>query len=242
VRFDAEVVAPYSQRMRNSISKRLMGAALAVLALSQFCNWPAAGQTGTPGSPAPPDQAPQLDSSEAEAGKPKIGERIPDSAVERAKLLDNLYAMLATAEDEQTATQTAKAIERLWAVSGSDTVAVLMNRAMKAMHEKKAELALRFLDAIVDQAPDYAEGWSQRAHVLFLENDVQRAVGDLRRALALDPNHFRALGALGHILREVGEKKGALKAYQKLLEVHPFAPGARQALEELEREVGGQGI
>ena len=78
--------------------------------------------------------------------------------------------------------------------------------------------------------------------MLYTENEAQRAIGDLRRALALDPNHFRALDALGHILRELGEKKGALRAYEKLLEVHPFWPGAKQAIEELGREVGGQGI
>ena len=76
----------------------------------------------------------------------------------------------------------------------------------------------------------------------FLECDEHRALGDLRRALALDPNHFRALSALGHILREYGEKKGSLAAYRKLLEVHPFADGAQKAVEDLEREVGGQGI
>ena len=157
-------------------------------------------------------------------------------------MLDNLYALLATAEDEQSAEQTTTAIARIWSVSGSDTVTVLMARAIKAAQEKNTELALRMLDAVVEQAPDYAEGWNQRAQLLYVEGNVERAVGDLRRVLALDPNHFRALGALAHILREVGEKKGALAAYKKLLQVHPFAQGAQQATDELDREVGGQGI
>ncbi len=194
-------------------------------------------------APALPNlPAPEQDSDD-DAGKPaELRETLPDSAVERAKMLDNLYALLATAEDEQAAEQTSKAILRLWANSGSDTVTVLMARAVKAMHDKNSTLALRMLDAVVEQAPDYAEGWSQRGHVLYLEGEVHRALGDLRRALALDPNHFRALTALGHILREYGEKKGALTAYRKLLEVNPFAEGAQKAVEELEREVGGQGI
>ena len=214
------------------------------MALFVFATWPVLAQTPEPQNVPPatetPDAAPEGD--EAEAKPPQIAETIPDSATERAKMLDNLYALLATEEDEQASQKTSLAIVRLWAVSGSDTVTVLMARALKAVEDKNPALALQMFDAVVEQAPDYAEGWSQRAHVLYLEGDVERAAGDLRRSLALDPNHYRALGALGHILREIGEKKGALTAYQRLLDVHPFAQGAKQAVDDLEREVGGQGI
>lgn len=189
-----------------------------------------------------PDVSPPDLEGEGDETAPELREKLPDSAVERAKMLDNLYALLATAEDEQTADKTAKAIMRLWAVSGSDTVTVLMARAIKAVKEKNMKLALRMLDEVVQQAPDYAEGWSQRGHLLYLQGDTHRALGDLRRALALDPNHFRALSALAHILREYGANQSALEAYRKLLEIHPFAEGAQKAVEELEREVRGQGI
>ncbi len=179
---------------------------------------------------------------EGDEALPELREKLPDSAVERAKMLDNLYALLATAEDEHAADKTSKAIMRLWAVSGSDTVTVLMARAIKAVKEKNTKLALRMLDEVVEQAPDYAEGWSQRGHLLYLEGETHRALGDLRRALALDPNHFRALGALAHILREYGANESALEAYRKLLQIHPFADGAQKAVDELEREVRGQGI
>jgi tetratricopeptide (TPR) repeat protein len=75
-----------------------------------------------------------------------------------------------------------------------------------------------------------------------VQNDIERALGDLRRTLALDPHHFKALDGLAQILREIGQKKAALKAFKELLEVHPYWSGAKQAIEELEREVEGQGI
>ncbi|HEX5599931.1 MAG TPA: tetratricopeptide repeat protein, partial [Hyphomicrobiaceae bacterium] len=189
-----------------------------------------------------PDLSPPEMEGEGDEALPELREKLPDSAVERAKMLDNLYALLATAEDEHAADKTSKAIMRLWAVSGSDTVTVLMARAIKAVKEKNTKLALRMLDEVVEQAPDYAEGWSQRGHLLYLEGETHRALGDLRRALALDPNHFRALGALAHILREYGANESALEAYRKLLQIHPFADGAQKAVDELEREVRGQGI
>jgi tetratricopeptide (TPR) repeat protein len=220
---------------------------LMVILATGFSAWGIDARAESPQTPldsgvTPPSSAVPQPDAPKDTAKVVIPETIPDSAVERAKLLDNLYAVLATAEDEQAAEESAQGIMRLWHASGSDTVTLLMDRAAKSVGEKNPELALKLLDAVVELAPDYAEGWSQRAHVLYMENDIQRAVGDLRRALALDPNHFRALEALGHILQELGEKKGALQAYRRLLEVHPFAAGAKQTVEELEREVTGQGI
>ncbi|MBN9278653.1 MAG: hypothetical protein J0I57_13650, partial [Hyphomicrobium sp.] len=67
-------------------------------------------------------------------------------------------------------------------------------------------------------------------------------VGDLRRALALEPNHFRALDGLAQIWRQTGNAKGALSVIKQLLEVHPYWEGADRMAEELAREVDGQGI
>ena len=88
---------------------------------------------------------------------------------------------------------------------------------------------MKLLDHIVELAPDFTEAWNRRAYVHFVRNEIELALGDLRRALALDPNHFKALDGLGQILREIGQKKAALKAFKQLLEVHPYWSGAQQA-------------
>jgi tetratricopeptide (TPR) repeat protein len=170
------------------------------------------------------------------------GSTLPKSPAEREKTLSDLYALLATADDEETAKAISDAIERVWLHSGSPTIDLLMERSIKAMSDKKVELALKLLDHVVELAPDFTEAWNRRAYVHFVHNDIERALGDLRRTLALDPNHFKALDGLGQILREIGQKKAALKAFKQLLDVHPYWSGAKQAVEELEREVDGQGI
>jgi tetratricopeptide (TPR) repeat protein len=180
------------------------------------------------GSPNPP------------AGRP--GSVLPKTPAEREKTLADLYALLATAEDEESAKAIADAIERVWVHSGSATIDLLMERSIKAMNEKKVDLALKLLDSVVELAPDFTEGWNRRAYVHFVQNDIERALGDLRRTLALDPHHFKALDGLAQILREIGQKKAALKAFKELIDVHPYWSGAKQAIEELEREVEGQGI
>jgi tetratricopeptide (TPR) repeat protein len=167
---------------------------------------------------------------------------LPDTPKKRAKLLRDLYALLATAQSEEEAGKAAHAIERLWLSPGSDTVSVLMERAVNAAGEKNFTLAIKLLDTIVELAPDYSEAWNRRAYVHYLQDDVGRALGDLRRVLALDPNHFKALDGLAQILKELGQKKAAYEVYKRLLEVHPYWKPAEQAIEELKRDVEGQGL
>jgi tetratricopeptide (TPR) repeat protein len=157
-------------------------------------------------------------------------------------MLAELYAHLAKAPDAEQAAPIAKTIETLWLRSGSDTIGLLMRRALKAVSEQRNDLALKLLDAVVELAPDFAEGWSRRAYVYYLSNDYDHAAGDLRRALALEPNHYKALEGLARILRESGQKKSALQVYQQLLRIYPFMPGAQEAIDELSLEVEGRGI
>ena len=60
----------------------------------------------------------------------------------------------------------------------------------------------------------------------------RRALGDLRRALALDPNHFKSLDGLGQILREIGQKKAGAQGV-------PAAP--RRAPLLVGSQAGGRG-
>lgn len=176
------------------------------------------------------------------ATKPGLAVAQPRTPAEREKALANLYAHLATSADASQAKTVAKAIEKLWNTSGSDTVSLLMERAVKLANEKKPELALKILDAVVDLAPDYTEGWSKRAAIHYQRNDTERALGDLRRVLALDANHFGALDALSHVLRDIGQKKAALRAMRQLADVHPHQEGLQQAIDELSRQVDGQNL
>jgi tetratricopeptide (TPR) repeat protein len=211
---------------------QLCAAAVAVCAL-----WTTAMVAPAPAQVAPQPPPPQEKRAE---GKPL--DKMPQTADEKAKVLNDLYAHLATANDEQSAKSISETIERLWLQSGSETINLLMERSGTALAAKNPDLALRLLNYVVELAPDYAEGFNRRAYVHFSQNNLESAVGDLRRTLALEPNHFKALDGLGQIWREHGNKKGALRVIKQLLEIHPNWPGAKQAAEELTRDVEGQGI
>ena len=189
------------------------------------------GEAGAPVTPGEP--------KEQKAAAPAPA---PDTPQQRRRALDDLYAHLAATDSAQATTPLVAGIERLWLYSGSDTIDVLMERVMKAVAEQKLELAGKLADAIIDLEPGFAEGWNRRALVSFLRGDRENALNALHRALALEPNHFKALDGMAKILRDQGDKKSALKTYERLLDVHPHWDDAKEAIEELKREIQGDGI
>lgn len=191
-------------------------------------------------SPVPGGPAPVLPKERSDGARAL--DKVPQTAEEKKRQLADLYAQLAAAESEEEANKLVGGIERLWRLSGSDTVNLLISRAAKVAAEKRTELAEKLLDHAVTLAPDYTESFSQRAFFHFSQSNMTAALGDLRRVLALDPNHFKAMEGIVQIWREAGNKKAAYEVLKQLLDVHPFASGAKQAYEELKREVEGRGI
>lgn len=169
-------------------------------------------------------------------------EKVPHTAEQKRRQLADLYAQLAAADGIETAKPLAAQIERMWRLSGSDTVNLLISRAAKVVGEKRTDLAGKLLDRAVSLAPDYTEVFSQRAFYHYSQGNTEAAVGDLRRVLALDPSHYKAMEGLVQIWRETGNLRGAYEVSKQLLDAHPFADGAKTRHEELKRDVEGRGI
>jgi tetratricopeptide (TPR) repeat protein len=241
--------------------------AAAILAVASLCvapvAWgPGAGAAETPGVEAPTEPFQILPSDPALPAPPPAA--VPDQAQpegghgkekpltarkqqritqkNRAEALKSLYDQLKQAQDEEGAERIAKAIERVWRQSGSDTADLLMERAGIAIQAKNLELATQILSGLTEVAPDYAEGWNQLASVYFMQEDYDKAMQGLRRVLALEPQHYKAIEGLALILREMGDKKAALRATRRALAVYPQLKSAQQAEDELRRDVEGQGI
>ncbi len=204
-----------------------------------------------PGNEAAPKEAPAAPglreryraARKGNQGDPGLmGLNFPQTPEEAETVLGKLYAALATTEDEALALKVTVTIEKIWRLPGGDTVNLIVDRAINAANSNNTDLALKLLDSAVDLAPDFAEAWSRRAFVYYMKGDTERAVGDLRRVLAMEPNHFKALEGLAKIMQESGQKKGALKALEELYKINPHAPGAKTSIEILKKEVEGQGI
>lgn len=164
---------------------------------------------------------------------------LPVSA--QTDVLDQLFAELAEASPED-ASRIEGQIAAQWSRSGSAAMDLLLRRGEDALEEGEAEVALEHFTALVDHAPDFAEGYNGRATAYYLTGRVGPALADIQTALRLEPRHFGALRGLGIVLEELERPEAALEIYKEVLALHPHAEGVADAIKRLEIELEGQSL
>lgn len=212
-----------------------MTRALTALALSLALAGPATAQdSGVTVEDVPDSRLNKTDRAD-EAGSATAGER-------RAARLDLMFGRLATAEDKRRADRIAANIMRRLTRSDSPTVNYLMAQAAAAMKEKELGLAVDLLNGVVQQAPDFAEGWNRRATVHFMRGDYGRSIADIEQVLKLEPRHWGALSGLAIILNSMEREEEALEVMDRALAVHPHLEKLKQRRDRLARELEGADI
>ena len=156
--------------------------------------------------------------------------------------LDDLFARLAVAEDDDETAGLVAAIDRLHLQSGSDTGDLLMARAVAAMEARDYPVSLAVLDALVGLEPGWAEAWSRRAMARYFSGDSRGAMADLAHALARDPRHLQALAETATILEDEGLKQQALDVYQRALGFAPHWRPIADAAAKLRADLAGQAL
>ena len=155
--------------------------------------------------------------------------------------LDDLFSRLPAAEGRE-----AERIEREiwieWSKSGSPAMDLLLERGRNAMAEGMPDVAVEHLTALIDHAPDFAEGWNARATAYFQTGDFGPSVSDIGRVLTLNPRHFGALAGLGMIFEQLEQPEKALEVYRAALAINPHLTDVKDSVERLQQAVGGQDL
>ncbi len=133
-------------------------------------------------------------------------------------------------------------ITRLWSRSGSASADLLLQRGRDAMRRGQTTEAIEHFSALIDHAPDFAEGYHSRATAWFMDGKLGRALDDLAEALARNPDHFSALAGMGRIFEDLSELERARAAYSAARAIHPHRTDVRVALERLERRLDGTAL
>ena len=84
------------------------------------------------------------------------------------------------------------------------------------------EAAENHFNAVVMAAPEYSEGYNQRAFIRFLRENYVESQADLEKTLELEPDHFGAITGLYHILRIQNRHQAAMSMLQKAVTIHPW--------------------
>ncbi len=152
--------------------------------------------------------------------------------------VDDLLAALATAEGPD-AEQIVEKIASEWSRSGSAALDLLLSRGREALAQDDIDTALGHFTALIDHAPEFAEGYNARATAYFNARMIGPAVDDIRKTLSLNPRHFGAMTGLAIILEDLGRESAALDVWREVQRLYPASPQAERAVPRLERMVEG---
>ncbi|MFZ5831539.1 MAG: tetratricopeptide repeat protein [Planctomycetota bacterium] len=141
-------------------------------------------------------------------------------------------------DDDRTVRMLAEnGIRSLWARAGSEeerqTLGII-TRLNAAQHYPEA---IRRAEALIEQAPWFAEAWNQRAVAHFHRGRFAEAIRDCHEALEINPYHFPAAAMMGQAYLELGNQVSALESLRRALRLNPDLESVRAHVVRLARMV-----
>lgn len=167
---------------------------------------------------------------------------LPAHAGQNDPRLARLFVALKSAQSPGWARTIEDEITHIWSQTPDAASQQLMEKGLTLMAEDEDEGALKAFDALVVQAPDFAEGWNKRATVEFLLGDYQASMADIAHTLKLEPRHFGALAGLGQVELALGNKQAALDAFNQALAIDPHLGDVAEMADNLKKEIAGKAI
>ncbi len=165
------------------------------------------------------------------------------SSAQQADLRDEtaLLAQLAQSTPDQ-AIGLDRQLQALWSQSGSASADLLLERGREALDDGDVAAALDHLTALIDHAPEFAEGWHVRASAFFGIERFGMAAADLEYALTLNPNNYDAIYGLGLIFEVLEQPDQAYDAYVRALAIHPHHEEVTNAVNRLKSQIEGKAL
>ena len=137
--------------------------------------------------------------------------------------LNNLFKKLNETENQDEIRDLISDIWNIWYEVDDPKVIEYFEKGIQAMNLRNYPLAIRFFNNLIEEDPNFAEGWNKRATVHFMMGNFDQSMQDIIKTLELEPRHFGALDGMGLIFIHQGQFQQALDLYDKMLEIFPFS-------------------
>lgn len=164
-----------------------------------------------------------------------VGPVLADEAKDKAAL-DALFAELRLAPNAEAAREIDQRIWTYWTTPSDARLAARMGEALEARRTGDIPGTIVLLTRLIEEYPEYAEAWNQRATMFYLINDFEASLADIEKVLQYEPRHFGALSGRAMIYLQQGKRALAIKDMAAALELHPFL-NERQLFPELLQDV-----
>lgn len=150
--------------------------------------------------------------------------------------LDELFAQLKMAQSADDANEIVQQIWAYWLAPDDPELASRMDQVKTRIGNGDFTGAIKTLDTVVKDFPDYAEGWNQRATLYYETGQLDASLADIAKVLAIEPRHFGALSGRVAIELQQGKRADALKDMVAALAIDPYVSG-REMFPELAQNV-----
>ena len=137
--------------------------------------------------------------------------------------LNNLFNKLNETENQDEIRDLISDIWNIWYEVDDPKVIEYFEKGIQAMNLRNYPLAIRFFNNLIEEDPNFAEGWNKRATVHFMMGNFDQSMQDIIKTLELEPRHFGALDGMGLIFIHQGQFQQAIDVYDKMLEIFPFS-------------------
>lgn len=156
--------------------------------------------------------------------------------------LGGLFSELLAAPTPKAAAELEARIWSIWSETGNPELDKIYEIGNQALALGDLATSLKIFDAIVAQAPDFAEGWNKRATIHFMLGNYRESIADIDRTLALEPHHFGALSGLGLVNLQLDRDEAALDAFERVLRVSPQSATAKANIEFVKQRIKDKSI
>ncbi len=137
--------------------------------------------------------------------------------------LNNLFKKLNETENQDEIRDLISDIWNIWYEVDDPKVIEYFEKGIQAMNIRNYPLAIKFFNNLIEEDPNFAEGWNKRATVHFMMGNFDESMQDIIKTLELEPRHFGALDGMGLIFIHQGQFQQAIDVYDKMLEIFPFS-------------------
>lgn len=168
---------------------------------------------------------------------PVLAQETCPAAPDHSAAKDEIYSLLARAEDEGTAMVLGGYLWQYWLDAPNAQSQDLLDQGMERRMAGDYLGARAVLARLIDYCPDYAEGYNQRAFASFLARDFEAASVDLEAAIAIDPRHLGALTGYAMTLIALDRNDEAQGVLRQALRLNPWLSERRLLTEPPEVEL-----
>lgn len=136
--------------------------------------------------------------------------------------LDQLISNVQAAPSETAAQLISNEMWDLWADAPDEKAQLILDDGLVRRANYDFDGAMRAFEQLIAYCPNYAEGYNQRAFLLFIRQDYAAALTDLDRTIALSPAHIAAIA--GRALTLIGLERNveAQTELRRALALNPW--------------------